>query len=174
MIDPALENYHKLKSDKKPVPFKGGVDLTLNNLTEERAYGKVFFEKILNEAAKTVGKEFENAELSVNLVGEQRIKELNQKYCGKNQSTDVLSFPLHNKIGIESIENAIISLGDIFICLSVAKKDASKEGRSLDSELAFLTVHGFLHLLGYDHEKTTAEKKKMFTLQDKILSKISF
>lgn len=150
------------------------VDIILNNLTEDKTYGRAFFQKILNQAAKIAGKEFENAELSVNLVGEQKIKELNQKYRGKNQPTDVLSFPLHDRVGIGSIENAIISLGDIFICLPVAKKDAENGSVSLNSELAFLTVHGFLHLLGYDHEKSMAEKKKMFALQDKILSKISF
>ena len=76
------------------------------------------------------------------------------------------------EIGTEVNTGGIMNLGDIFICLPVAKKYAARENVSLDYKLAFLVVHGFLHLLGYDHEKSTEEKEKMFTLQDKILEKI--
>ena len=63
-----------------------------------------------------------------------------------------------------------MALGDIFICLPVAEERAIKEGMVLDFKLAFLIVHGFLHLLGYDHEKSNKEEKKMFAIQNKILN----
>ena len=112
-------------------------------------------------------------ELSINLVSEARIRYLNQKYREKNKVTDVLSFPLNQKNGVKIGIGGIIPLGDIFICLPIAKENAIKEGMSLDLELAFLTVHGFLHLLGYEHEKSEKGKKTMFKLQDKILKFIN-
>ncbi len=147
--------------------------MTLNNLTTDQKYGNTFFEKMLKASAKEVGLDSKKNELSINLVGEGRIKALNKKYRGKNKITDVLSFPLQDKISLKSTESGILSLGDIFICLPVAKKYAVREGVSLDYKLSFLAVHGFLHLLGYDHEKSTEEKDRMFTLQDKIMNKLS-
>ena len=145
------------------------IDLTFNNLTADRSHGRVFFEKILKVSAKETGLGSKKIELSINLVGEGRIKALNKKYRGKNKATDVLSFPINEKVDVKSAKNAIINLGDIFICLPVAKRYALREGVSLDFKLAFLAVHGFLHLLGYDHEQSFAEKDKMFALQNKIL-----
>lgn len=147
--------------------------MTFNNLTTDKKYGADFFHRIIEQAILEIGLMLNDVEMSVNLVGEGRIKALNKKYRGRNRVTDVLSFPLLEKVDVKSAKNAILSLGDIFICLPVAKKRAAHEGVVLDFKLAFLTVHGFLHLLGYDHEKSSAEKK-MFELQDKILSKISF
>lgn len=158
------------------------IDLVLNNFTTDRSYGREFFEKTVKATAEETSLGDKNVELSINLVGEGRIKALNKKYRGRNRVTDVLSFPLMNKHGpvrtytsqrlvTSNGVNAIISLGDIFICLPVAKKHAQREGTSLDSKMAFLTVHGFLHLLGYDHEKPE-DKKAMFKLQDQILNKV--
>ena len=147
-------------------------DLTLNNFTTDRKYDGIFFKKIVETAVKELDLETKKLELSVNLVGEGRIKALNKKYRERNRITDVLSFPLQNKISAKSASNGIMSLGDIFICLPVAKKHAEREGATLDYKLAFLIVHGFLHLLGYDHEKSSKEKNKMFALQDKILKQV--
>lgn len=162
------------------------IELTLNNFTADRMYSESFFGKILEVATKEVELEAKKMELSINLVGEGRIKALNKKYRGKNKITDVLSFPLISgdrktrktgglvmtEIGTKSVSGGILSLGDIFICLPVAKKYAVREGVSLDFKLAFLTVHGFLHLLGYDHEGSSEDKARMFKLQDNIVSKL--
>ena len=159
-------------------------ELVFNNFTTDRKYDDGFFKKIIETAAKELDLESKKVELSVNLVGEGRIKSLNKKYRGRNRVTDVLSFPLisgHRKtrdlamtdIGAKSNTGDIMLLGDIFICLPVAKKYAIQEGVSLDSKLAFLAVHGFLHLLGHDHEKTAEEQDKMFSLQDKILKRLA-
>lgn len=165
------------------------LDIVFNNFTTDRKYGGKFFEKVMGVAAKELGLESKSVELSVNLVGEGRIKALNKKYRGRNRVTDVLSFPLDadlrglnadrrrqikTRTYADKDKNVIMSLGDIFICLPVAKKYAMRENVSLDFKLSFLAVHGFLHLLGHDHEKSAEEKDKMFSLQDNILAKLSF
>ncbi len=148
------------------------LDIVFNNLSPNKKYKSVFFEKILEESVKITGLKFDTIEVSVNLVSEAQIKELNKKYRDKDMPTDVLSFPINEQLDAKSAVNGIISLGDIFICLPIAEKYALQEGISLDLKLSFLTVHGFLHLLGYDHEKNQNEEIKMFTLQDKILKSI--
>lgn len=162
------------------------IDLVFNNFTTDHTYGQKFFDRIFKLAAEKTDLGEKKMELSINLVGEGRIKALNKKYRGKNRVTDVLSFPLQsfltkkggpfmtniNQRALTSNEvNNMISLGDIFICLPVAKKHAQRERISLNSKMAFLAVHGFLHLLGYKHEKPD-EKEKMFGLQDQILNKV--
>lgn len=144
------------------------LDLTLNNFTTNKKYNSVFFKKIIQKALDNVGLGTKNIELSINLVGENRIKTLNKKYRGKNKATDVLSFPLNEEISVQTATGGIITLGDIFICLPIAERRALKEGGSLSSKLALLAVHGFLHLLGYDHEKIS-QQDKVFKLQKKIL-----
>jgi probable rRNA maturation factor len=105
-------------------------------------------------------------------VGEAKIQELNKKYRGKNKVTDVLSFPMSEKIEIGSKKSEVKDIGDIFICLPFAKKTAKSENVDIEDKLARLTVHGFLHLLGYDHERSSAEEKNMFSLEDNILRKL--
>lgn len=149
------------------------LDLAFNNLTTDRKHDSAFFKKIIETVTIELGLNSKQIELSINLVGEGRIKTLNKKYRGKNRTTDVLSFPLQENVSAKLATDVIILLGDIFICLPVAKKYAIREGVGLESKLAFLTVHGFLHLLGYDHERSEKDKKKMFALQDKILDKMN-
>jgi probable rRNA maturation factor len=149
------------------------LDLAFRNLTGDKKYGSNFFENILNATVKEAGlPESGDFELSVRLVGEGRIRSLNKRYRNKNKVTDVLSFPLFEKIGVKELKSGIISLGDIFICLPYAKKQAKKDGKKLDEELSLLVIHGFLHLLGHEHETDEKKKRKMFELQDKILKTI--
>lgn len=150
------------------------LDLVLNNFTTDRNHGKKFFEKVLQEAINELGVGKKDLELSINLVGEGRIKTLNKKYLGKNKITDVLSFPLASRANVKlSQKNGIMALGDIFICLPLAKKHALKKGGGLDSWLALLAIHGLLHLLGYNHEKSTEEKSEILKLQNQILKRLA-
>lgn len=149
------------------------LDITSNNCTADKKYRAGFFKKILTKAARQLRLKGKRFELSINLVGEDRIRTLNKKYRGKNKATDVLSFPLNEEVGTGATAGGIIALGDIFICLPTAKEYALKEDKSLSSQLALLTVHGFLHLLGYDHEKSKKEERKMAKLQNRILAKLS-
>lgn len=96
------------------------------------------------------------------------MRELNKKYRNKDKVTDVLSFPMVE----ESEKLETLDLGDIFICLSFAKNEAKSENISIEEKLAQLTVHGFLHLIGYDHEKSKKEEIKMFGLENKILNNL--
>lgn len=149
------------------------LDLIFINSTADKRYGAGFFEKILTKAARQLGLKGKRFELSINLVGKGKIKALNKKYRGKNGVTDVLSFPLNEEVSAGAATGGIIALGDIFICLPIAKGHALKEGGGLGSELALLTIHGFLHLLGRDHDKSKKEAEKMFKLQEGILKEAS-
>lgn len=149
------------------------LDLVFKNFTKDRNISSAVFLRIIRKTASILNLGDRTIGLSINIVGEAKIRSLNAKYRNKKEATDVLSFPVAEKeleinIGKESAKGDIIDLGDIFICLPVAKKYASQEQISLNSKLIFLVIHGFLHLLGYDHEKTKKEKDKMFALQDKI------
>ena len=88
--------------------------------------------------------------LSVSLVGERKIKELNNKYLGKDEVTDVLSFSQME--GKEVPDGEEMVLGDVIVCYSVAKKQAVKMNKLLDEEIEFLVLHGVLHLLGVHHD----------------------
>ena len=109
-------------------------------------------------------------ELGLHLVTPERSQELNREYRQKDKPTDVLSFPL-NEHGLEKY--GILPLGDIFICLEVAQQQAGEMNIPLNQELARLAVHGFLHLFGYDHERSAVDEKEMIDLQEEILSEIS-
>ena len=134
-----------------------------------KAPREVFFREILVATIKELKIKDKNIEVSLNLVGEVKIKELNKKYRGKNEVTDVLSFPLE-ETRLKKYD--ILPLGDIFICLPFAVKEAKRQSISLKKELAWLTVHGFLHLSGYDHDKSKQDAEKMFKIENQILNKI--
>ncbi|TVP85015.1 MAG: rRNA maturation RNase YbeY [Alkalicoccus sp.] len=109
------------------------------------------------------------SEVSVSIVDDEEIQNLNRDYRGKDEPTDVLSFALNE--GVEDpgfTEDAPNIMGDVIISLERAAAQAEEYGHSLDRELSFLAVHGFLHLNGYIHDSEEQEKE-MFTLQEEIL-----
>jgi probable rRNA maturation factor len=98
------------------------------------------------------------------------MQEINREYRQIDRPTDVLSFPLYEpeeEFVLEE-EEEFVTLGDIVISMPQAQLQAKEYGHSLQREVAFLAVHGFLHLLGYDHE-TEEEEKEMFARQEEIL-----
>ena len=103
-----------------------------------------------------------SAEVSVTFTDDEAIKELNRTFREKDASTDVLSFPMDEDD----------TLGDIVISIEHAIAQAREYGHSLEREIAFLTVHSVLHLLGWDHERSEDEEKAMFLRQEEILSGI--
>lgn len=113
----------------------------------------------------------EGTELSVTFVDNARIQEINKEYRDKDAATDVISFAME-EMGEDEIE--IIGadlprmLGDIIISIERTKEQAAEYGHSFSRELGFLALHGFLHLLGYDH-MTESDEKIMFTKQKEIL-----
>lgn len=118
--------------------------------------------KVLNKVAELYGLE-EDAEVGVTLTDNEYIKELNTKYRNKECSTDVLSFALNEGEEPEIVDGPSVNLiGDIIISVETAQMQAEEYGHSLERELAFLTVHGMMHLLGYDHieEEDRIEMRK--------------
>ena len=114
--------------------------------------------------------ELDASELSISLVDNKEIQELNKRYRGIDRITDVLSFSLLEGDEPEIWdEDSPIALGDIVISWPVMLAQAAEYGHSVTRELAFLTAHGCYHLLGYDHE-TQEDEKEMFALQEEVLT----
>lgn len=140
-------------------------------LTEEEKSAVDRVQEVLEKAAEI--EKLPDVSLSLTLVSKERIQEINREYRQKDTPTDVLSFPLFEnraEWGKEDWEDSI-ELGDIIVSLPVAADQAIEYGHSLLRETSFLVVHGFLHLLGYDHE-TKEEEVEMFDLQEKVLSEL--
>ena len=109
----------------------------------------------------------DNAIFNIIIVDEEKIQYLNKNYRNKDSITDVISFALEDDNTF--IKTDVRILGDIYICLKRAKDQSLEYGHSFLRELSFLTIHGLLHLLGYDHMEKE-EEKIMFDLQERILS----
>lgn len=128
------------------------------------------FTAIIEQALKTLGIE-DDVEVSCVLVDDERIHEINREYRHIDRSTDVISFAMEDNDQFY-VEGMPRTLGDIFISVDHAKKQAEEYGHSLRREMCFLFTHGILHLLGYDH-MTYEQEKEMFGLQDQILGALS-
>lgn len=128
--------------------------------------------ELLESAAKHENVNTDITEMSLSFVNKEEIQEINRDYRGKDVPTDVISFALNDEveseISIIGLEDEINSIGDVIISVDIAKEQAEDYNHSFDREIGFLAVHGFLHLLGYDH-MTPEDEKEMFEKQDKIL-----
>jgi len=150
-----------------------GVAMTKNM---EKMFKRII--KTANKYSKFCQKKFE---VSINFVDKKTIRELNKKTRNIDKETDVLSFPNLNlkpmkKINIKDYKADInpethqLMIGDIVICEQVAAENAEKYGHSYEREVCYLVLHGFLHLLGFDHE-TEEDKKIMRALEEAVLKK---
>ena len=121
------------------------------------------YEKLI----KNVFKNFNNKkEFNIIFVSKEEIQKINREYRKIDKVTDVISFALCDDKDIIQTDE----LGDIFICVDRAIEQADEYGHSVTREMAFLAVHGYLHLCGYDH-MTREDEKIMFEKQDEILNK---
>jgi probable rRNA maturation factor len=116
--------------------------------------------------------------LSVALVTNQKIRGLNKQWRQKDQATDVLSFSfvIEDELAFDiklPAEGSEIEIGEVIISAQRASSQAIAYGHSLERELAFLFVHGLLHVLGFDH-MTKREEKEMFSRQEEILARAGF
>ena len=147
------------------------IDFVFDNEVEnfENSYEQDFT-AIIEQALKTLGIE-DDVEVSCVLVDDERIHEINREYRHIDRSTDVISFAMEDNDQFY-VEGMPRTLGDIFISVDHAKKQAEEYGHSLRREMCFLFTHGILHLLGYDH-MTDEQEKEMFGLQDQILGALS-
>ena len=108
-----------------------------------------------------------NAIFNIIIVDEEKIQYLNKNYRNKDSVTDVISFALEDDNTF--VKTDVRILGDIYICLKRAKDQSIEYGHSFLRELSFLTIHGLLHLIGYDHMEKS-EEEIMFNLQEMILN----
>jgi probable rRNA maturation factor len=106
------------------------------------------------------------AELSIALVDDEEMRVLNRDYRGVDRSTDVLAFPMDNSTAPGA------QLGDVVISLDTAIRQAEERGVAPAAEVRTLLVHGFLHLLGYDHERSPADARKMFRRQRALVASL--
>ena len=127
--------------------------------------------EIINRAAclTLLAQESDEYEVSVLLTDDKLIAELNKEYRSIDSPTDVLAFPMLDN----DVNNPVgsIILGDVVISLETAERQAIAENHSFEKEVASLTVHGVLHLLGYDHH-TTKDATEMFNRQNEILDQM--
>lgn len=122
-------------------------------------------QKFIDFALKKL--ELDNVVFNVIIVDNVEIHKINKEYRGIDRPTDVISFALEDDDSFVQLDKRI--LGDIYISIDKAKEQANEYGHKLLRELCFLTIHGILHLLGYDH-MTESDEKVMFGLQERILS----
>ena len=108
-----------------------------------------------------------NVVFNIIIINNEEIHKINKEYRGIDRPTDVISFALEDDDTFVSLDQRV--LGDIYISIDKAKEQALEYGHALLRELCFLSIHGILHLLGYDHMKPD-EEKVMFELQERILS----
>lgn len=137
--------------------------------------------KIFSVAEKVLKEDFSNVCVSLNFVSDEEIHRLNKEFRNVDKVTDVLSFPNLNKTPNEKLkkfqkladfDSKLLFLGDIVISKNVAKAQAKVYEHSITREVCFLALHGFLHLLGFDHIKEEDERI-MNKIQDKILSEVN-
>ncbi|NLY46195.1 MAG: rRNA maturation RNase YbeY [Tissierella sp.] len=124
-------------------------------------YMEELFQKVIKESLLVEGKSLDY-EVSVSLVDNSEIKELNRDYRGVDNETDVLSFPLDDDFGMD-----LPLLGDIIISVEKAVEQAEEYGHSLERELAYLTAHSMFHLMGYDHMEK--EEKEIMRSKEKLV-----
>lgn len=141
-------------------------NIEIFNQTEEELDELETVKKVLDFAVKK--ENLENVDFNVIIVGEDYIHELNKNYRNIDRVTDVITFALEDDDTVINASDRRV-LGDVYICLDRAKSQAIEYQHSFLREICFLAVHGFYHLLGYDHQ-TKEEEEVMFTKQEEVLS----
>jgi probable rRNA maturation factor len=150
----------------EPVPL---IDVVVESAAWERAPGaEAAVRRALSEAAIAIGANFKDRVLAVLLTDDAAMRRLNAQWRNIDKPTNVLSFPPAASAGRAG---AVKSLGDIAIAFQTAAREAHEEGKPLADHLAHLAVHGFLHLLGYDHDSDTAAEQ-MEQLERVILARL--
>lgn len=141
-------------------------NIEIFNQTEEEIDELETVRKVLDFAVKK--ENLKNVDFNVIIVGEDYIHELNKNYRNIDRVTDVITFALEDDDTVINASDRRV-LGDVYICLDRAKSQAIEYQHSFLREICFLAVHGFYHLLGYDHQ-TKEEEEVMFTKQEEVLS----
>ena len=147
-------------------------EITYLDLKEDKLYEEIA-KKVIEKCFEIEGLSNTQLIITITLTTPENIKEINKKYRNIDKETDVLSFPMFEREELqEKIKNNQFThedvLGDIVISIEQVKKQAQEYGHSFERELSYMMVHGFYHLMGYDH-MTEEEKKEMREKEDKVL-----
>ncbi|HDJ30512.1 rRNA maturation RNase YbeY [bacterium] len=145
--------------------------IEINNLTSV-SIDQEFLKKI---AEGVLEKEHaQKKDISLAFVGPGRMKQINRRYRGKNRVTDVLAFPEtrveFDEFTVKDLYRDTQSLGEIIICLKEVKKNSRRYKSDFKTELARVLIHGILHLLGYDHERSEKDAAEMQEKENQYLS----
>lgn len=152
------------------------VEINWDSIQENREYEDKIV-KILNKCFEEENLEDLNLYISVTLTSPTVIRKLNNEYRGIDKETDVLSFPMFEKNEIDEIvknkQKQLVkeTIGDIIISVEKVKEQAVEYEHSFERELSYMLVHGFYHLMGYDHIEEE-DKKKMRPKEEKILNEL--
>ena len=143
-------------------------------IKEKDEYSELI-EKVLNTCFKEEGLSNSNLYISITLTDEENIRKINKEYRDIDKPTDVLSFPMFQKEEIAEIVNEKeieYVLGDTIICIPIVEKQAIEYVHAFEIEFAYMLVHSFYHLLGYDHI-IEEDKKEMRKKEENILTKLN-
>jgi probable rRNA maturation factor len=120
-------------------------------------------------AAAALGRRGEGREIAVRVVGRSESRQLNKLWRGKDQPTNVLSFPAP-----PAAAAVPAPLGDLVICADVVRREALRDGKKLEAHWAHMVVHGALHLAGYDHERGERDRMRMERREIAVLKSFGF
>ena len=139
------------------------------DIEENEKYCKII-EKVVNKCFEVENLKEKNVYISIILTDPENIKKINKAYRNIDKETDVLSFPMFEKNEILKLTGEVSeALGDIMISIDKVKEQAEEYGHSFERELSYMVVHGFYHLMGYDHMEEE-EKKIMREKEEYVLS----
>ena len=148
------------------------VEIIYDQIEENEEYNKLI-EKVINECFKNENMQGLKLYVSITLTVPEVIHELNREYRNIDRPTDVLSFPMFEADELEEIKKNDVEemdiLGDMVISIPKVKEQAVEYGHSFERELAYMCVHSFYHLLGYDH-MVEEDKVKMRAKEDEVLN----
>ena len=150
------------------------MNLIINNETKEEVNIEKDLEKVIKEVLKLEDIEEKKCEISLSFVDEGKIRQLNRDFREIDRVTDVLSFPIEDFFNEDRktlLEKPYLMLGDVVICLDVARMQAEELGHSFEREIMYLTCHSILHLLGYDHIDEN-DKKIMRSKEKEVMKNL--
>ena len=150
-------------------------EVIYKDIDKNQNYNKVI-ERVLTQCFKEERLENSKLSITITLTTPENIRNINREYRNIDKATDVLSFPMFEKDELDKkIENQDFKyediLGDIIISIEKVEEQAAEYGHSFERELSYMIVHGFYHLMGYDHIKEE-DKKNMRPKEEKILNEL--
>ncbi|MCI8621517.1 MAG: rRNA maturation RNase YbeY [Clostridia bacterium] len=147
-------------------------EIVFEGIEEKEEYKKII-DKVYERCFKEERLYDYEIYISIIITNEEYIKRVNSEYRNIDEVTDVLSFPMFEPSEIDEVKKRKEALGDVIICIPRVENQAKEYGHSFEREFAYMLVHGFYHLMGYDH-MNEEDKEKMRAKEENILRNIGF